>query len=40
MKELIISTNLREDGVLEIYHGNKLLCCVSDGRDDEEGHCC
>lgn len=36
MKELVINTNLREDGVLEIYHGNQLLCCVSDGRNDED----
>lgn len=36
MNKFIISTNLTEDGVLEIYHGNKLLCSVSDGRDDED----
>lgn len=34
--EEIISTNLREDGVLEIYHGDELMCCVGDGRQDED----
>jgi hypothetical protein len=33
--EYVINTNLRENGVLEIYHGNKLLCCVGDGTNDE-----
>ena len=32
----IISRNLREDGVLEIYHGDELMCTVSDGRTDED----
>ena len=36
MNEHIISTNLREDGVLEIYHGNELMCTVGDGRTDED----
>lgn len=34
--EHIISTNLREDGVLEIYHGDELMCCIGDGRQDED----
>ena len=34
--EHIISTNLREDGVLEIYHGDELMYTVGDGRTDED----
>ena len=31
-----ISTNLRDDGVLEIYHGDELMCTIEDGRADED----
>lgn len=34
--EYIISTNLREDGFLEIYYGGKLICTVCDGKTDED----
>ena len=34
MKE-VINTVLREDNVLEIYLGNRLLVEVTDGRKDE-----
>lgn len=36
MNKHSIITNLREDGVLEIYHGDKLMCTIGDGRTDEE----
>lgn len=34
--EDIISTNLREDGVLEIHCGDELLCTIQDGKDEED----
>ena len=38
--EYIVSTNLREDGTLEIYHGDELMCaigkCHGDERMDED----
>lgn len=36
MKKLVISTNSREDGTLEIYHGDELMCCVEDGKQDKD----
>ena len=32
----VISTNLREDGVLEIYYGDAILCEIEDGKNDED----
>ena len=32
----IINTNLRDDGVLEIFHGNELLATVEDGKPTEK----
>jgi hypothetical protein len=32
----IISTNLREDGVLEIFIGNEILAEIIDGKQTEE----
>lgn len=32
----VISTNMKDDGTLEIYLGNRLFVEVVDGRDDEE----
>lgn len=31
---LIISTNLKDSGDLEIFLGNAILCTISDGRED------
>ena len=35
MKE-IINRNLRDDGVLEIYLGNRLFVEIKDGKNDED----
>lgn len=35
MKE-IINTHIREDGVLEIYRGNRLFVEIKDGKNDED----
>lgn len=32
----VISTNIRADGTLEIYLGNRLFVEVADGRDNDE----
>lgn len=31
----VINTNMKDDGTLEIYLGNRLFVEVADGRDDE-----
>lgn len=31
-----VSTNLRDDGTLEIFIGDRLLTEISDGREDED----
>lgn len=31
----VISTTMREDGVLEIYYGNAILCEIENGKNDE-----
>ena len=35
MKE-VVNTNLKDDGTLEIYVGNRLFAEIEDGRDDDE----
>lgn len=36
MKENRINTSLRDDGILEIYCGNMILCTIQDGSEDEQ----
>lgn len=34
--EGVVSTNLREDGTLEIFVGNAILATIENGKEDED----
>jgi hypothetical protein len=36
MMKDVISTNMKDDGTLEIYIGSRLFVEVADGRDNED----
>ena len=34
--EGVVSTNLREDGTLEIFVGNAILATIENGKEDDD----